>query len=82
MVRRREKDRLCCCPNSQVLLFALASNTFYLPAVNMTSVHSRSEVFHVKPEKLTPVDTASEPLLSGLVISQPKHLPRTIEKCS
>jgi len=37
---------------------------------------------NVKPEKLTPVDTASEPLLSVLVISQPKRLPRTIEKCS
>ena len=37
---------------------------------------------NVKPEKLTPADTASEPLLSVLVISQPKRLPRTIEKCS
>jgi len=65
--RRWEKHRPCCCPNSQSLLFALAFNTSYLPAINRTSVHSWSEVFHVKPEKLTPADKASEPLLSVLV---------------
>jgi len=33
----------------------------------MTSIHSRSEVLDVKPERLTPVDKTSEPLLSVLV---------------
>jgi len=46
---------------------ALAQNTFLLPAINRADIYSWSEVLHVKPEILTPVDKASEPLLSVFV---------------